>query len=265
MAKSKLSFIRAVRGLLTRVVGAIVLVGLLGGRSEEARAYGGSALSCPPYQEPVIDLNIVNKPLRYDLTRDVLSIEALAVGRNGGLAAGARQLPVGLTTSRLQFQSSMEIKMTAFPGDPLLCGQVARATMTLGLENTTVYVGREFPQGSCAYGEILAHEHRHVQADRELVDAYRPVLFQAVRSALIAQGRFRAGSRETAQVAAKRVMDAAADDVLRRMEVDRSRRHGAIDTLAEYQRVSYVCNGEVARVVTPVLRGRESRGRPKGF
>lgn len=54
------------------------------------------------------------------------------------------------------------------------------ATLTVGYDEFTVYIARQYHEGSCNYGAILNHEMGHVEIDREALrhhlDALKSVL-----------------------------------------------------------------------------------------
>jgi hypothetical protein len=130
----------------------------------------------------------------------------------------------------------------------LLFAQPEAAMKTRRLALTTrirtapiIYVAREFPEESCAYGVILGHEQLHQLFDLEVLRA----MPDEIRS--ITQGVFPPDALEW----------------MRTLDLERARsrffrqykyvydalsfpRHQTIDNPESYQRLSTLCNGEIA-------------------
>lgn len=115
-----------------------------------------------------------------------------------------------------------------------------------------VYVSREFPVGSCAYREVLAHEMRHL----EIYQHFLPKAEQRVREAL--EQRFDGRPLYAPIGKAQALLN---DEVQRKWLPLMKREMGrveqlqaAIDTPEEYARLSKVCEGEVQSLLQPRTR-----------
>jgi hypothetical protein len=117
-----------------------------------------------------------------------------------------------------------------------------------------IYVGREFPPGSCAYQEILAHEMRHLNTYLD----YLPKVEAVVRAALAKRFDARPLYAPAGQVRA--LLEKEIDNgwmpyiktEMGKVEVLQA----AIDTPQEYARLSKVCKGEVQSLIGPAKRTR---------
>ena len=110
-----------------------------------------------------------------------------------------------------------------------------------------IYVGREFVPGSCAYKEILAHEMRHLNAYLD----HLPKVETVVRAAMAARFNDRPLYAPGGQVQAllKREIDNNWMPYIKGEMVKVERIQAAIDTPAEYARLSRVCKGEVQSLI----------------
>jgi len=124
--------------------------------------------------------------------------------------------------------------------------------------NQQVYVATEFPQGTCGYDEVLAHEQRHVAAN----------LAQLEKTARFVEDSLRAQEGDAppwmGEPAALReaVLERARVSWMAQLEthfhqVDRE--HAIIDSMEESQRYRQLCNGEMERT----LRGLMAKEPPK--
>lgn len=118
----------------------------------------------------------------------------------------------------------------------------------MGFSPIVVYVGKEFPQGSCGFTEIDAHEMRHAeiyQAHAQRVIAEANEVLRARFDALgilrgplgSTQERIRAELAERWVPYLRRLLGKA--EILQR----------GVDTRAEYERVAGSCQGEIKKVI----------------
>lgn len=110
-----------------------------------------------------------------------------------------------------------------------------------------VYVGREFPAGSCAYHEILAHELRHVQAYQNFLPRVETIVRQALAR------RFQSSPLYAPSGRAKSLLSQEINtgwmpyikNELAKVEQSQAQ----IDTPAEYARIGRACRGEVQAIL----------------
>jgi hypothetical protein len=140
--------------------------------------------------------------------------------------------------------------------DPLSDSECIAPKIDVSLYYTpiVIYVGREFRPGTCAYQEILAHEMRHLKAYRD----HLPKVERTVRSALAERFDSRPlYAREgPARAALQREIDDGWMPYMKRELASVERQQQAIDTPAEYARLSRVCKGEVQSLIGPANRTR---------
>lgn len=117
----------------------------------------------------------------------------------------------------------------------------------VGYKPMKVYIGREFPVGSCSYQEILQHELRHVQAYREhlpeVETAVRTQVEQHFYDTILYGERGRLESELQYQVNAFWLP--FVDSEIHKVEETQAR----IDSVEEYERMEHVCGGEVQRLM----------------
>lgn len=110
-----------------------------------------------------------------------------------------------------------------------------------------IYIGREFPPGTCAYDEILRHELRHLKTYMD----YLPRVEKTVRAALAKRFEARPlyAPRGTARAALAREIDTGwlpyIKAEMRKVEVLQA----AIDSPQEYARLGKACNGEIQNIL----------------
>lgn len=119
-----------------------------------------------------------------------------------------------------------------------------------------VYVSREFPPGSCAYEEVLAHEMRHLNT---YVD-YLPKVEAKVRTALTQrfEGKPLYARIGQAQALLQREVDRGWMPYIKKEMAQVEALQAAIDSPQEYARLGKVCGGEVQLLLRPPRRSKAS-------
>lgn len=177
-----------------------------------------------------------------------LSVDELH--RETGQPRSATLHHLGLTTSRVEWQSEIETRYRSTEGG--VCARPAVVTLNLVQTEHLVRIAREIPAGGCLWREVLAHERRHVAVNRQ-------TLRQAgarARTAAIAWGARAEGRGATLDEAMGQLQQGlrrAIEPALAAMRAAREAAHREIDSEAEYRRLSRICL-EDQRVLRGPLR-----------
>lgn len=124
-------------------------------------------------------------------------------------------------------------------------------TLSFGFSPMTVYVAREFPEGSCAFKEILEHEMRHVEAYRTHIANIEKALTESLNARFATGAIWRGPVGQTA-ARLRQELDARWAPYVQRQIKRVDEAQAKIDTAEEYQRVANACDGAVGKV----LRGK---------
>lgn len=109
-----------------------------------------------------------------------------------------------------------------------------------------IYIAKEVAQDKCMGAAVLAHERKHVNVDRQVVNKYAAVIGQKLTEGIKARGGFIVGpikqenAKTTADVMQKVVMQIVELEH-QRMDLDRRDMQGRVDTREEYESVSAQC------------------------
>lgn len=168
-----------------------------------------------------------------------------------GYVAGPWHLPIGLTVAG--FDTRFETTFSYREAQPFgYCVALAEAKVSLGYEDITVYVSSEYPQGSCEYDTILAHEQEHVQINRNILRTYKPKFQQAFARVLASKKVIFAQRKDEARSAYLLELQHQFKPVVTEMLTTRNLENGAIDTQDNYRRLLTQCDGwRIGGVPTP--------------
>lgn len=119
-------------------------------------------------------------------------------------------------------------------------------TMSYGVNPITVYVAKEFPEGSCAYKEIYEHEMRHVKTYQAHIGGLEKALSETLNARFATGAPWRGPVGQTS-VKLQRELDERwlpfVQHEFRRVEEAQA----LIDTPEEYERVANACDGAIKK------------------
>jgi hypothetical protein len=171
-----------------------------------------------------------------------------------GSAAG-NMATLGLTVTQGQYRASLggPLLQDAASGYECIAPQVE---ISLNYSPVKIYVGSEFPPGSCGYQAILTHELRHLQAYMDNLARVEKVVREALDKRF--EGKPLYAPSGTAMSALEHEINSVWFPFIRD-EFDKGKvQQEAIDTPEEYARMGKVCDGEIAAIL---IRGKSHRPR----
>lgn len=152
---------------------------------------------------------------------------------------------IGLTVINYTAGYTFQAQLMVDPSTNLEC-MTTRVDVKVDVAPLHVYIGREFPPGTCAYKEILDHEMRHVNTYQQHFVRVESVLRRELNKRFKNKpprfARIGQSSKELDQEMKQTWMP-----YIKSLVDYGNRYHNAIDTQDETNRISLACNGEVQR------------------
>lgn len=209
------------------------------------------AAECPPFVSPVIEVVPSVRPPKIDPTQTLAFLRAMARAEGPEKVSGARhERPVGLTAASLKTSLSYKVTSTIAPSSNSVCAQISHFSMTLGFDDTTIYLARELPRGSCSYKTVFDHEMMHVRIDEDIVRFYTPKFRSLFEQAIRNIGVVHATSAKEAERKIEDAMREYTQKTTTDLSKVRQTRQAQIDTPTEYARLSRSCNGSLAELIS---------------
>lgn len=207
---------------------------------------GGAAAAAPACRaapvQPVIEVQIRLPMVEHDLSLDGQGIARRAreaeprIDHDHDWVDGA----VGLTT--VDFVSDFSLGLVLSEAEDGVCVQVGRVRASFGFSRMTVHVASAYGPASCAYKEVLNHEHKHVQIFREeMLKAERP-LTDAIVYALRTGTPFHVGNPAGAEARALQLLAEGVRPVVARMWQEGDIKHRLLDSTESYRRTERHCD-----------------------
>lgn len=210
-----------------------------------AAAYALAAfLTCDAQPAPVVHFHYIDKPPIYLSDHSTRELHAIAPTVSG---VNLAEFPItsGLTQGNINMETSILFKwQETMMGRYCLWPDEIDVTVTYQAQ---VHIAKEYKPGSCRFDETKLHEQRHVAADEQVLKEFLPKLQQAAEARAakgFSQGPFDLPQRDAMKSMVAETYKAGMARELDKLDVVRAQRQGAIDTAAEYTRLSRACPNE---------------------
>lgn len=152
---------------------------------------------------------------------------------------------LGLTRGQAIAKFSARSTVLADPTGRWECAS-HQVTLEYGFSPLTVYVGKEFPQGSCAHDEIYAHELKHVRVYQAHARKIEPEITERLRERFATTTPARGPRGDTQQRLMQQIHQQWIPYVKRLLdEANIAQRD--VDSPEEYERVAASCNGAIKK------------------
>ncbi|QGZ38835.1 hypothetical protein IP92_05232 [Pseudoduganella flava] len=160
---------------------------------------------------------------------------------------------LGLTRTESMVQIGLDGQMLQDPKSGYEC-IAPQIKVQLTYAPVKIYVGNEFPVGSCGYKEILAHEMRHMQAYMDHLPKVQGTVSTALAKRF--EGKPLYAPAGTARSALAFEIDSGWLPYIKAEMAKVEAVQARIDAPAEYARLSRACGGEIQRILVKTRAGR---------
>jgi hypothetical protein len=200
---------------------------------------------CDELPKPSVTIKRIEERLSYNTEYSYKSLTNIGAS----LARPGKQV-LGLTRGNATVSFASNTPSIIDPTGRWECTS-PQITLTFGFSPMTVYVAREFPEGTCAYKEIREHEMRHVEAYQKHIAGIEKELTESLNARFATGAVWRGPVGQTA-ARLRQELDARWAPYVQRQIKRVDEAQAKIDTAEEYERVANACGGEISKV----LRGK---------
>ncbi len=200
---------------------------------------------CPAF--PQVRVNVVTSvadPV-YDFSTGISELQSVA-------STVVHQVRMGWALGFTETQPLLEMDA---PVDAALgtkgkfCARPRYVNVTLGTRNETTIIPREIAPESCGFREVMEHEEKHRDINRQVMRKYAAFAEQSFKDYFKNMPPVRAETYDEAAALQQNDLRLILDDVAVKMIADNAALQHDVDEPAEYQRLLHVCNGELADIV----------------
>jgi hypothetical protein len=224
----------------------ILLFGLLVFGTPPAAAR--DTIDCGNRGETAVHVTSIFDEPRLDFSQNLAGVQSIA-----GDHSHNHSIPHyhGVTMGITRYEPAIEFHVpltVETRGDSMACARVDEVNISIGYRDVVVFIANEIPRYSCAFDETMAHEQKHIDANRELLDKFVPMIEERIKAYLRANSAFLVEKPENAEALVRKRLDVIANEAVAKMETENIRRQREIDSPEEYRRLAQVCDGELSKL-----------------
>ena len=210
-----------------------LLVQSLQSFADECDKLPPSSVSVKRLEEPVVlNLQYSYKALKA-MSADYTKVNTQVLGLTRGLSTTSVK-----TSSRVQLD----------PGGRWECAS-HQIKLEYGFSPMTVYVGKEFPSGSCAYKEIYEHEMKHVRTYQEHAKKIEQEINESLKQRFETSTPSRGARGETQQRLNVEINERWMPYIKRLLDQANADQR-LVDSPEEYERVASSCDNAIKKQLT---------------
>jgi hypothetical protein len=207
----------------------------------------GGDITCQLKKSPEISVTASDTTLKINNTKSKTELNNFDIDTISPYGSNVQSHVGGLMSGELKTTSDMSMMSESYPALNAACLMINKITVRINVD-PTIFIAREYKQGSCMYNAIMEHERKHVQVDRMIVNKYIKLISQALDSYYKNIGYIygpipiqymHEGQEKFAAPGNKIILEYA-----KRMNEERKRLQQNIDSLDEYNRVNNACGGQ---------------------
>lgn len=158
------------------------------------------------------------------------------------LGPGGKLQGLTVVEHQLAYRTGIAVSERFLPGP--VCSWVSKLTVDLTPKSIVILVPSEYPEGSCEYEQVLAHERLHEEVHRDALEEYAGRMRRALSAAdwLPARGTPLAVSgRPEAERRIEAMVDRATKPVYAEFTAELKKRQAVLDVPENYRWVSRRC------------------------
>lgn len=149
--------------------------------------------------------------------------------------------PVGITETQISHRTSATYTICSDSRKREQCLYLTEASLDVSYQNTTVYIAKQYPPGSCEYRAIYQHEAEHVRILNSHQSRFKPIfranllhIMNTIRP--VSSRDPQRGKQKMSQQLQRRMKKK-----FRSLEKSLKRAHAAIDTARNYAKIQSKC------------------------
>lgn len=207
-----------------------------------ASAADNECANLPPSS---VSVSLLESPIQTNYQRSTLALKSMS-----DRYADPHTAVLGLTQGKAFASTKVGTRLLRDPTGRWECA-THQVSIEIGHQPITIYVGREFPEGSCAFKEVHAHEMRHAKIYLDHARNILPEIETALRQRFLGNDPVRGPAGSTQERIQKELTDRWLPYIKRLLSEAESQQR-EVDTPGEYARVSNACNGEIKAIMAKI-------------
>lgn len=203
-----------------------------------------ATVECHAKTSPKINVIPTNSVVKYDFTKTKPQLNSVDVDTVSPYGPNHKTYVSGLMSGSIQVNHQVSFMHETYDQLDQGCLYLKEVEVKVHID-PTIFIAKEYPQGSCMHNAVLTHERKHVKEDQLIVNKYSNIIGKALAKLVDSQGPA-FGPYEIARLpfVQQNIQNSLQKVVTKyndMMNLERQRRQQAIDSLEEYESIGKRC------------------------
>lgn len=209
-----------------------------------------AAVECQAKAPPRINVHPSKSRIKYDFTKGRDYLNRVEVDTISPYGANHSTNVSGLMSGSIQLKSNVTFMQETYPHQGRGCLFIKGVDVEI-IQDPTIYIAKELPQGGCMHNVVLTHEYKHVDADRKIINKYTNLIGRQLERVIADRGANFGFIKMIRMNEVQNDVKEELHNVVRRMndEMNAERRQVQqdIDSIEEYQSIAKRCGTEIRK------------------
>lgn len=214
-------------------------------------AAGGSNF-CTMTQPTIITVTPKTQEVKFDYSKTLDALQGQATDTIDPYGFHGVSMTQGYMQGAISIKPEVKLGHQTYPSMGAACLWYESIHITLEIDPTIV-IAKEVSQDACMHEAVKVHEMKHIRVDREIVNKYSKSIAAKIDDAIRQRGYVsQPVAIGNAQALAERMQTTVMQIIdleLKKMDIERTERQQAIDSLEEYERVRALCPDFISKRV----------------
>lgn len=201
-------------------------------------------VECHAKTAPKINILPSKSSVKYDFSKTKPELNQVDVDTISPYGPDHKTYVSGLMSGAIQVEHQVSFMYETY--DQLGKGCIYLQELEIKVHiDPTIYVAKEYPQGTCMHQAIMAHEFKHVREDQLVVNKYANIIGKAMTQVVDSQGPsfgpFDISQLPVVQENIQNSLTTVLKKYNDQMNQERHKRQQAIDSIEEYESIGKNC------------------------
>ena len=205
-------------------------------------------IECRTQVPPKINVLPSKSRVKYDFSKTKAELNEVDVDTVSPYGPNHKSTVSGLMSGSIQVEHQLAFVHESY--DQLDQGCVYLKSVDVKVHvDPTVFIAKEYPQGSCMHNAVLAHERKHVREDQLIVNKYSNYIGRALATVVDSKGAafgpYNLSELPDVQKDIQAEITAVVKKFNKQMNLERQERQQEIDNVEEYASIGRQCRHQL--------------------
>lgn len=203
-----------------------------------------ATIECHAKSAPKISVVPTKSIVKYDFTKTKPQLNSIDVDTVSPYGPNHQTYVSGLMSGSIEVSHQVSFMHETYDQLDQGCLYLKEIEVKVHID-PTIFIAKEYPQGSCMHNAVLTHERKHVREDQLIVNKYSNIIGVAVAKLVDSQGpAFGPYEIDRLPFVQQNIQNSLNQVVVKyndKMNHERQQRQQAIDSLEEYESIGKRC------------------------